>query len=614
MIRMQGRHTCLVTGLMLALLTVACGGSGGFTALGPPNGPPQPTATPQSVQIEPSQATLVPLQVVQFKASVVPNGADQAVQWFLPAGCDPDHCGTVDNTGKYTAPKFLPGSPTLMLRAIAVALPQPETEASIRIIAPPEEDNSRNYSLQGQYAVLVGTAFNSVIDERQALAATLYAYGDGTVSGVCDDPGHSQLGGALVGHYAIAADYRARLTLQCGGGPTRTLRVAFIPPVEGEPASKGHIIQLGYPSEDLSAGMIARQDPSAFSKEALAGDYAFSLGPMIGRFTLGYSEDFAETLFLGQLDLRFGSYEQRNLSFLGFYEVDADGRGRLSVGGLPQQTMFSPFQPVDLRDLLVEFRFYVISSDELVLLPTFSKTGCCPVGPAVSVGLAHRQSGLPLSNESLTGNAVLLDSRADSEQHVYLVGKVALDGAGAFNGSGDRFSVWFEFEESSLHETNVPIAGVYSLAPDGLGGGSITINGTENPLYVVRPGRALLGFNSTPTHLEVGAAGPFDDGALTGDYAVGTPMPPFWGRTAGSFKSGGNGTGQAVLDSFVVGVSGSVVEDKATVTYTTASDGRTVFVFTDADGNHWSAVFYLLSPSKAVGIWTHAAGSGVLER
>ncbi|MGH9531218.1 MAG: hypothetical protein ACRD2Q_02430 [Terriglobales bacterium] len=550
--------------------------------------------------------------MVQFTASVKPSGASQSVTWSLGADeCVNQSCGTIDSSGKFTAPASM--YPThIRVRATTASNPNLLAEAVVTMTSP-VEDNSNNARFVGQYVLLLGTGFDSALEARQALAATIVASGTGSLSGTCDDPGHSTLSDEIEGGYTVGKDFRASITLGCGAADARTLRVAFAPPADGQPVERGQVIQLGYPDQDLSAGLIVRQNPNAISAASVVGDYAFSLGPLIGRFTLEQDNDFGNNIVKsGQLDVQFGSFTQRNLSFTGEFEVDSNGRGRLVLQGLPSLVIPDPFLPVTLDDLLREFRFYIISKDEIVLLPTFSSTGCCPVNPAVSVGLAQRQSGLPFGNSSLTGSAVLLYTQGLE----FLLSRVNFDGAGTFSGSGDRFTGGFD--SGGAHEENVPVVGTYSLAPDGLGRGSITINGAETALYLVRPGRAVLGLNSLPALLESQTGGPFSNASLAGDYAVGSTMPPFWGRVTGVLNAQGDGGGSAVLDAFFIGPadgqSAFTIGDEATAYYSTSSDGRTTLNLVDFDGLGWDAVFYLLSPSRAVGIWTHASGTAVLER
>ncbi len=602
------------------LLTTACGGGGGAVTTASVKSPPPPTAVaPSQVQVSPSTIDVGPSQEVHFTASVSPPEANQSVQWSFGPDCivggfpETSRCGTLDNSGKYTAPPTIPVPGPIIVRAMATTDPKPVGEATIRLEAGDSSHN--NGSFLGQYALMVAAAFDNTLDGNQALAAVLTADGNGNITGTCDDPARFVLSGALVGQYWLGNDHRARISVTCGAGPARILRVAFVPPPAGQAVQRGLIIQLGYPDQDLAAGLIAKQDPTALSAAAFAGEYAFGLGPIAGRFTARQDASSGNVITSGQLDFQFGSFSQPNLSFTGDFEVDSQGRGRLLLSGIPSVTVPPPFLPVALDDLLREFRLYVISRDEVIVLPTFSVTGCCPVGPAVSIGLALRQGGLPFASQSLTGSAVLLATQTDTETpYDTLLGVVAFNGAGTFNGSGERML------DVSTHQVGVPISGVYSLAPDGLGRGNITINGVASVFYMVRPGKAFLGVNSLPNLLESQTGGPFSAASLAGEYALGGIMPPFWGETTGVLSTDGENGYSAVLDSFVgpilpyPQVTPTTIGEWADLFYDTGPDGRTTVILTATGGNRWEGVFYLLSPSKAVGIWTNTGGTAMFEK
>ncbi len=102
-----------VLGSATLVFLVGCGGN---TSQPPP--PSQPTA----VTVSPSSATVQTGGVQQFTATVSPSGTNQAVTWSLSGtGCTGASCGTIDATGKYTAPASVPNPPTVTVRATSVA-------------------------------------------------------------------------------------------------------------------------------------------------------------------------------------------------------------------------------------------------------------------------------------------------------------------------------------------------------------------------------------------------------------------------------------------------------------------------------------------------------------
>src|SRR6267143_6152129 len=91
---------------------VGCGGTTGQSINQPPAG----------VTVSPASATVQTGGVQQFAATVSPSGTNQAVTWSLSGtGCTGASCGTIDATGKYTAPATAPNPPTVTVRATSVA-------------------------------------------------------------------------------------------------------------------------------------------------------------------------------------------------------------------------------------------------------------------------------------------------------------------------------------------------------------------------------------------------------------------------------------------------------------------------------------------------------------
>ena len=84
---------------------------------------PAPLAPPPAgVAVSPTSATVTASGVQQFTAMVTPSGANQAVAWSLSGiGCSGTNCGSIDATGKYTAPASVPNSPTVTVTAASVS-------------------------------------------------------------------------------------------------------------------------------------------------------------------------------------------------------------------------------------------------------------------------------------------------------------------------------------------------------------------------------------------------------------------------------------------------------------------------------------------------------------
>src|SRR5712671_180734 len=107
------------------------GGCGGNTSQ------PPPPSQPMAVTVSLSSATVQTGGVQQFTATVSPSGTNQAVTWSLSGtGCAGASCGTIDATGKYTAPASVPNPPTVTVRATSVVNAAAAAFAAVNITNP----------------------------------------------------------------------------------------------------------------------------------------------------------------------------------------------------------------------------------------------------------------------------------------------------------------------------------------------------------------------------------------------------------------------------------------------------------------------------------------------
>jgi hypothetical protein len=116
----------------LALGVVAavdCGCSNSRT----PINSPSPTLT--SVAIAPSSATVQIGGVQPFNAVVSPSGASQGVAWSVAGtGCSGASCGTIDATGRYSAPATVPNPATVTVTATSVVDSTMSAAATVTIV------------------------------------------------------------------------------------------------------------------------------------------------------------------------------------------------------------------------------------------------------------------------------------------------------------------------------------------------------------------------------------------------------------------------------------------------------------------------------------------------
>src|SRR6267378_1055224 len=113
---------------------VGCGG----IASQPINNQPPVPLQPPGVTVSPTSPTVITGGTQQFTATVSPSGANQAVTWSLSGmGCTGAGCGTIDATGKYTAPATVPNPPTVTVTARSVADATKSATATGTIIGAP---------------------------------------------------------------------------------------------------------------------------------------------------------------------------------------------------------------------------------------------------------------------------------------------------------------------------------------------------------------------------------------------------------------------------------------------------------------------------------------------
>src|SRR5216684_2794795 len=125
--KMLAKELLAVLAIASLVFLVGCGGTTGQSINQPPGG----------VTVSPASATVQTGGVQQFTATVSPSGANQAVTWSLSeTGCAGASCGTIDATGKYTAPASVPNPPTVTVRATSVVNAAAAAFAAVNITNP----------------------------------------------------------------------------------------------------------------------------------------------------------------------------------------------------------------------------------------------------------------------------------------------------------------------------------------------------------------------------------------------------------------------------------------------------------------------------------------------
>ena len=210
---------------------------------------------------------------------------------------------------------------------------------------------------------------------------------------------------------------------------------------------------------------------------------------------------------------------------------------------------------------------------------------------------------------SLNGAGVLsLSAGCDT-----VVAQQSFDGNGNFDGILDEQSVGSDacgdlaVTTSGVLISALPFTGTYRVDNDGFGRGVFTVRGDHKfyPFYLVNPGKGFIIDSSARAGMfEPQIGGPFSNGSLSGDYFLGAlPLPMNWSAAPSSGKLTANGSGSlnGITD-------GGASAQNFTGTYSAAANGRTnLATISSAGPSNW--IFYLISPSKAVGIQVDPGGA-----
>jgi hypothetical protein len=174
------------------------------------------------------------------------------------------------------------------------------------------------------------------------------------------------------------------------------------------------------------------------------------------------------------------------------------------------------------------------------------------------------------------------------------VGQEIFDGMGNLTGIQDENS-------SGVITSAHAFSGTYTVDPDGLGRGAIALGGVQQSFYLASPGRGFIidtnGFNEGKFEPQSGA--PFNDVSISGNFVLGTlPWPFNWTFSPVSGVMSATGSGGLLGTSDCICGSDSNFSGS----YSVGGNGRTTVTITTTSGLTTNWAFYLISPSKAVGV------------
>ena len=570
------------------------------------------TPVPTGISVTPSNATVQNNGAQQFTAQGVPEGAIPVVNWALSGtGCAGPTCGTIDPTGMYTAPASTPDPPMVTVTAASVAGGSVSGSATVLLGA-----NANNSKLTGSYAFQIHSYELDDIDTGgvSVIAGTLTADGSGNITGgvfdgyltvVSENYGCRCLNTPILGGtYSVGPDNRGAMTLVLGSdfdpdeSYSFSLSFALGSIVSGV-AGRGKLgggISSGVGEVRIVSGTLARQDPSAFSSDAIAGDFAFFMKPTYnsysaeptsftweatGRFTAK-----SGLLSAGQTDTLGNGpgIDSQPLSFAGTYNVDARGRGtaKMSFNGSVR-----PFS---------DFVFYVISANELLFFETDGITNET-ANETLLVGTALRRSAGPFTASSLSGSTVVYsadvlnnDGFRPGDLNVELA---TFDGTSSVGGTSDTV-------DQNNVATSVPFSGSYTVDGDGLGRGTLSLSGPQFPgdlstsFYFVAPGKAfVLGLGT----LESQSGGPFTNASISGSYVLNAyGVFLFGGSSSGILTADGDGSLSGTVDA--IDGNGLGMGSTFSGAYAIDASGRGTLTTTPPAGPPMNWILYIVSPSK----------------
>ena len=499
------------------------------------------------------------------------SGGTPPVSWSVTLGTLPAGLSLTPSSGVISGTPSVAGATNFSVTATDAGSPVQTAQQplSINVVAA----GSNDAELTGQYAFLL-QGFDAT--GPVAIAGSFVADGKGNLTGGIEDINRTSgvtASLAFTGTYSVNADNRGTITLTSTMGAS-TFTFALGSFVTGV-ASLGHAIEFDATGTNV-AGIIKKQDTTAFSPAAISGNFATGMRgagstglpyALAGSFTA----NGLGAISAGALDTKGAGLVAANTAFTGTYTVAANGRGTstLTVG-----------------TSVINQAFYVISANELLMISTDPLS----VTTAIYGGSVLKQAAGPFTNASLNGNSVLavegFDSTGVSQAVTIQVGVITSTGTGTFtiSADGNKGGVLSPISQS----------GIYSVAANGRT--PIADKDHAWVIYLVGPNQGFVvdtNPSATAGMLQPQSIGPFTGASLSGNFIFGDGPP--------AAKTSTLQSGVATADG-IANIASTIDQNKAGVltggmalpdTYTVAANGRVVLSAS-------KQIMYIISPSKAV--------------
>jgi hypothetical protein len=470
--------------------------------------------------------------------------------------------GTIDSTGKYTAPSQTPSPATVTINATSYEDNLLTIPATVTVIAPPTVTLSpgNTTAAAGGQIPFTATVTGETTTSGAVVVNTNVLY---FVNGVLG-------GNAVVGTISGTGVYTAPATPPLGQVVT----------VSAE--------SQAFPLSSASSSVTV----SGYNNASLKGPYAFSMsgesvsGASPGPFFRAgsFTADGNGNLTTGLEDINAFGGVPTTISFAGTYTVGTDGRGSM--------TFNDGFTPAT-------FNFVIVNNNQVQMIG-FDASG-------TATGQASLQDGTSFAISGVYGTYAFGLTGVDGSSN-------ALSQIGIFkaDGAGNITSGLVDVNDNGTPSaTPAAVTGTYMPDPNpsfsnslnSNGRGLLTLQFGGNTLhfafYIVSRGSVnLVGIDPTQsvagTGLQQAPNGVFNLASLEGNYAFQLAGSNAAGGIASAGVLSANGTGKltaGVLDEDSTGTVSSI-PSITNGTYTVASSGRGTATFTTT-GRTYTLVFYL---------------------
>ncbi len=546
---MKGRILGGFRAVLAAALLASCGGGVASILI--------------SVSISPTSAS-VPVGATQKFAATVLGARNSAVTWQVNGVAGGNSTlGTISSSGLYTAPAAIPSPATVTVTAVSRANSNKSASAVVTVV------QFSNAALNGQYSFLL--AGDDAVSFFTAVGS-FQADGKGNLSNGFEDL-NSSTGYlpnlALSGKYMVGPDGRGTLTLT---NPLGTAEYSLIV----VSSSRARFIEFNTSSN--GEGLLLKCDPTAFSTEAISGNYAFGFGgsdPGGAPASLAgvFNADGTGTL-TGTEDANLAGTVTAGGSLTGTYSVDSNGRGTAAFS-----------------DALgsANFVFYVVNKDTLFFVESDFPF------PVVE-GTAKRRQVATFSNSSLAGDYAFMISGITPAAYIATAGRLTADG------SGHLTSGVLDQNDNITVSANTSFTGSSSVSSNGRGTATLSTGTTPLAFYMVSPSEAFV-ISEDPNAVASGTmlaqtGGPFDSNPPSGSFGFLLYTSTFDTDQAGQAtllggRAGGDLTGTEDINDNRILTSDATLSG----TYSVSSNGRAAASVTSPLGSA-NLAFYVVSGSR----------------